>query len=128
MARVLVVEDDADVRALIERRLGAARHQVIAVDSAEAALKSVDERGMPDVAVLDVRLPGMSGTDLAPLLRSRASDTALRVIFLTADVLPHQIAAGRAHGATYLTKPFVTNALLKAVDAALADIAGPGSW
>ncbi len=128
MARVLVVEDDADVRALIERRLAAAKHQVIAVGTAEAALATVKVRGMPDIAVLDVGLPGMSGTDLAPALRSQTGGTGLPVIFLSANVLPHHIADGRALGATYLTKPFVASALLKAVEDALTQLPDPSGW
>ena len=57
MARILVVEDDPDARLLVQRRLGAARHLVTAVDSAEEALTTVDVGGLPDVAILDVSLP-----------------------------------------------------------------------
>ncbi len=126
MTRILVVEDDTDVRALIARRLTAAGHQVIAVDSAESAIDTVDARGLPDLAVLDVGLPGMSGIDLAVALRSREGATTLPVVFLSADVLPHHVEAGRAIGATYLTKPFVANALLAKVTEALQHHVPPG--
>jgi two-component system, OmpR family, response regulator len=121
VARLLVVEDDVDVRSLLHRRLGVGAHEVLAVDSAEEALSLTDARGLPDIAILDVGLPGMNGLDLARELRTRDGGAALHVIFLSANVLPEHIAAGHALGGQYLTKPFEKSALLAAVDDAMND-------
>ncbi len=106
-------------------RLRKGGHQVLTAASAEAALSIVDERGGPDVAVLDVAMPGMSGLELLPALRSRDGMAELPAIFLSARILEQDIAAGRALGATYLTKPFVATALLNAVERVCPD---PGGW
>jgi CheY-like chemotaxis protein len=89
----------------------------------------VAERGAPDLAVLDVSMPGMDGLELLERLRTIDGMERLPAIFLSARVQPEDIEAGRALGATYLTKPFVATALLNAVKAALAgddEVAGEG--
>ncbi len=119
MARVLVVDDDPDVLNLVAFRLRKARHKVIAVGGGEQALDVVAERGAPDVAVLDVMMPGLDGLTLLQRLRALEGLEQLPAIFLSARVQPEDIEAGRALGATYLTKPFVATALLNAIEAAL---------
>ena len=126
MARVLVVDDDEDIRNLVQARLRAAGHLVVSASSGPEALDLVDEKGAPDVAVLDVSMPGMTGLDLLQQLRGREGMSELPVVFLSAKVQEEDIEAGRALGATYLTKPFVATALLDAVEKALPD--GDGSW
>jgi len=121
MPRVLVVDDEPDIRALIEFRLRKAGHQVLAVGSAAEALDVVDRRGAPDVAILDVAMPVVDGFTLLGELRKRKALADLPAIFLSARVLPDDIATGRAAGATYLTKPFVAPALLAAIERALGD-------
>ncbi len=122
MAQILVVDDDLDLRGLLDVRLRKAGHQVLAAADGARALALVQEHGAPDLAVLDVMMPGMSGLELLVELRRRDGLERLPAIFLSARILPADIAAGRALGATYLTKPFVAPALIGAVSAAL----GPG--
>lgn len=124
MARVLVVDDDEDIRNLVQARLRGAGHLVVAAGSGAEALRLIDEKGPPDVAVLDVGLPGMSGLELLQELRGREGMTALPVVFLSARVQEEDVEAGRALGATYLTKPFVATALLDAVEKAVPDTGG----
>ena len=119
MARILVVDDDRALRGLVGFRLRKAGHQVLtAVDGADA-LAIVEELGAPDLAILDIVMPGMSGLDLLVALRTRNGLAQLPAIFLSARILPADIAAGRELGATYLTKPFVAPALMAAVAVAL---------
>ncbi len=119
MARVLVVEDEPTVKELVAMRLRAAGHRVVAAATAAEAVQVVGDRGVPDVAVLDVGLPDTDGYALLEQLRSTA-DRSFGVIFLSADADERAVTRGRATGATYLTKPFVANALLAAVDRAVA--------
>lgn len=119
MAHILVVDDDRDLRGLVDFRLRKAGHEVLTAADAPSALALVDERGRPDLAILDVMMPGMSGLDLLVELRKRDGLADLPAIFLSARILPEDIAAGRMLGATYLTKPFVAPALMAAVTAAL---------
>ena len=129
MARVLVVDDDPDVLNLVSFRLRKAEHKVIAVPGGQEALAVVAERGAPDVAVLDVMMPGIDGLTLLGRLREIEGLQRLPAIFRSAKVQPEDIEAGRALGATYLTQPVVATALLRAIDAALAPPeASPEGW
>ena len=119
MARVLVVDDDEIVRSLLQAHLTQAGHRVLVSPSADDAMAAVEEKGAPDVAVLDVRLPDMYGFDLARKLRAVPGCEALPVIFLSANVDQQHIEEGRDLGAAYLTKPYVRNALCAAVDKAV---------
>ena len=121
MARILAVDDDPQILKLIQFRLERAGHQVLAHSSARSALEALalaPETCTPDLAVLDVMMPEKSGLELCTELRLRPGLENLPVIFLSARVQPADIAAGQAIGATYLTKPFVASALLKAIDLA----------
>jgi CheY-like chemotaxis protein len=126
MSRLLVVDDDPVVLNLVQIRLTGGGHRVISAADPNAALRVVQERGLPDVAVLDVNMPGMSGYELLEQLRRRPGAEKLPAIFLSAHVRPQDVAAGRALGAAYLTKPFVASALLAAVDRALGLAAAGG--
>ena len=116
MSRVLVVDDDPNLRHLVTVRLQKAGHRVLAADSAAEALAVVNERGAPDVVVLDVTMPGMTGLELLPVMRSLDGCEALPAIFLSGRVEHHDVEAGRALNATYLTKPFSAIALTKAIE------------
>ncbi|HUH07212.1 MAG TPA: response regulator [Egibacteraceae bacterium] len=127
MARVLVVDDNEDIRELVARQLRANGHKAVAVGSPSEALAIVDERGAPDVAVLDVAMPEMDGLQLLRELRAREGMSDLPAIFLSARVQEHDIQAGRDLGAIYLTKPFIASALIGAI----SDLVEPkdaGTW
>ncbi|WP_432492650.1 response regulator [Kineococcus auxinigenes] len=128
MAKVLVVEDDADIRTLLDLRLRAAGHRVIGAESAAAALAVMAERGAPDVLVSDVSLPGTTGLEMVADLRGQQDYEHLPVIFLSGRVQPADIEAGRALGAVYLTKPVVLTALCTAIEQALATAGSAAAW
>jgi CheY-like chemotaxis protein len=116
MARVLVVEDNPQIRELIGIYVKQAGHAVaMAADGAEA-LAQVEERGAPDLAVMDVVMPGMTGLELLVELRARPGLAQLPAIFLSSRVQPEDIAQGTDLGAAYLTKPFVGSALIATID------------
>lgn len=119
MARVLVVDDDPDILALVQRQLQARGHQTLGAVSPQDALDLLEGRAAPDVAVLDVTMPRMTGLELAGVLRSREGLAALPVVFLSARVQPEDVAAGQALDAVYLTKPFRGAALAAALDRVL---------
>ena len=124
MSRVLVVDDDPNLRQLIAIRLEKVGHKVLQADSGAEALAVVDQRGAPEVLVLDVSMPGMSGLELLPVIRERTGLTDLPAIFLSGRVEPKDIEAGRALGAIYLTKPFSGVALANAIERSVAVEAG----
>ena len=120
MGRILVVDDDDTIRLLLEAHLKQLGHGVVLTSSAAEALAVVADRGVPDVAVLDVNLPDIDGFALAERLRCAAQGQQLPVIFLSASVDEAHIDEGRRTGAVYLTKPYIRNALRHAIDKALA--------
>lgn len=118
MARVLVVDDDPDLLALIEIQLKHHGHTVTTAASGPEALALVAERGAPEVAVLDVAMPAMNGFELFHAFRELPIP-AFPIVFLSARVTPRDVEAGRSLDALYLTKPYVMNALLDAIDTSL---------
>ena len=118
MARILVVEDDEDIRNVVDRQLRKGGHKVATADSVRAARQLIEEKGMPEVLVLDVGLPGETGLEFLRSLRDDPTTTHLPVVVLSARVQPSDVQAGRDLGAVYLTKPFVASALLGAIERA----------
>lgn len=115
--RILVVDDDRDIRDLVAIKLESAGHEVVTRADGAQALEAGTEGGW-DVIVLDVMMPGMSGIDVLRALRDRGVETP--IILLTARGQEKDIEAGFAAGADhYVTKPFSPRALLARVTAAL---------
>lgn len=125
MAKVLVVDDDADLLALVGRRLRHAGHRVVEVGCGVDAEAVVRDKGVPDVLVLDVNMPDLNGLELLGRVRNQTGQADLPAVFLSGRVAAEDIAAGQALGAVYLTKPFVNSALLRAVEAVLSAQAQP---
>jgi CheY-like chemotaxis protein len=119
--RVLVVDDDPNMRDLVSFRLRKAGHKVLTAESGPDALALVESRGAPDVAVLDVTMPGMTGLELLPAMRARDGLADMPAVFLSGRVEQTDVDAGRALDAAYLTKPFSGIALVNAVARACED-------
>lgn len=117
-ATILVVEDEPAIQELVVCNLESAGHNVLRADSAEDALRMVQE-AMPDLIVLDWMLPGISGIDFARRLRGDKRTQAVPLIMLTARAEERDKLAGLETGADdYITKPFSPrelNARVKAV-------------
>lgn len=109
-ARILLVDDDADLRRLLTLRLEAAGYSVIAVDCAEKAISTLlVER--PQVVVTDMRMPGMDGAALFDAIQR--DYPTLPVIILTAHgAIPEAVAATQRGVFSYLTKPYEAAVLL----------------
>jgi FixJ family two-component response regulator len=114
---VIVIDDDASIRRVLEKLLKSVGLQVAAFESATAFLDSGDQDAA-GCLILDIRLPGLSGLDLqAELTRE---DIHVPIIFITghADV-QMSVKAMKAGAVDFLTKPFRDQDLLDAVTAAL---------
>ncbi len=111
--RILIVEDEAALARLVEWQLRAAGFESRAVATGQAALATAQEH-WPDLVVLDLRLPDMSGYDVCRQLRSLASPWELPILMLTALDQPIDQLRGFAFGAdAYITKPFDSTDLIK---------------
>lgn len=116
MARILAIEDDHSILALITAHLRKHGHRVQGASNGHDALTLVDQKGAPDVVVLDIGLPDIDGRDLLVRLREQTGTADLPAIFLTGKVEDKDVESGRALGARYLTKPIILSALLNAVE------------
>jgi signal transduction histidine kinase/CheY-like chemotaxis protein/AraC-like DNA-binding protein len=102
---VLVVDDNADVRAYV-RSVLAASYRVVEADDGPSGLAAARE-ALPDVIVADVMMPELDGLGLARALRDDAMTDAIPVVLLTARAAPEdQVAGMRAGADAYLVKPF----------------------
>ena len=119
MARVLIADDDADIRDLVAFKLAQSGHDVTAVEDGTAALRALREQP-PDLALLDIRMPGMSGLDVCRELRATPETASLPVIMITARSQEGDVEVGFAAGADdYIIKPFSPRELSSRVTAML---------
>jgi two-component system, OmpR family, phosphate regulon response regulator PhoB len=116
---VLVADDDADIRDLVTFKLEQAGFDVITAEDGPAALSAAHER-IPDIAVLDVSMPGMSGLDVCRMLRADPTTAGMMIIILTARAQETDVEGGFSAGADdYLVKPFSPRELTSRVQALL---------
>jgi two-component system, OmpR family, phosphate regulon response regulator PhoB len=120
MSTILLVEDDPDIRHLVAYKLGKGGMKVIGVADGVAALREA-RANPPDLVLLDVRMPHMSGIEVCRELRAGPLPADVPIIMLTARARPQDLEQGFAAGATdYVVKPFSPRELLERVEAVLA--------
>ena len=117
--RILIVEDERDMADLVAMRLTREHYEVeVARDGSEGLEKIRSLR--PDLVVLDLMLPGMSGTEIAAQVRSDPRTAAIPILMLTAKSEESDIVVGLKLGADdYVTKPFSMSVLLARIAAIL---------
>jgi two-component system chemotaxis response regulator CheY len=119
MAKILIVDDSAMSRRILRGMLESGGHQIVEADDGMVALETFFLE-KPDVVFLDLIMKGMFGIEV--LKKLKEMDPAARVIIATADIQNSTVAMTRAEGAVgFVTKPFVAQQLLAAVDSALKE-------
>jgi DNA-binding response OmpR family regulator len=120
-ARILIVEDDASLRRLLEMRLTLDGYTARTAEDGLEAL-AVLEEWTPDLVVADVMMPRLSGLSLCRAIREVQRLAAIPVILLTARNFDDEIEAViKLGGITFMSKPFDAEALNTALRAALVD-------
>jgi DNA-binding response OmpR family regulator len=105
--RVLVADDDPVFRELLQLKLAGDGHKVTQAHDGVEALRLVSA-GPPDLLVLDVAMPHVSGLEVTRQLRAQPETAHLPIVLLTGRDTDHDIVAGWKSGASYyITKPFV---------------------
>ena len=123
--RILVVDDEPDITALVAYHLAKAGYRVSTAANGPDALKAAREE-RPDIVILDVMLPGVSGYDVLDELRRRDETKEVGVILLTARREEPDRIRGLTLGADdYLTKPFSPHELALRVSALLRRLGAP---
>lgn len=122
MSTILLVEDDPDIRHLVSYKLGRGGFDVIEAADGVAALHEA-RRHTPDLVILDVRMPRMSGLEVCRELRAGALTAGVPIIMLTARARQQDLEQAFAAGATdYVVKPFSPRALQERVESLLLKV------
>jgi DNA-binding response OmpR family regulator len=117
---LLVADDDDDILQLVSFRLERAGYKVVTAADGQQALAAARQH-QPDLAVLDVMMPGLNGYEVTRQLRADPATAAIPVILLTARVQEADVSRGFEAGADdYLRKPFSPQELRSRVQALLA--------
>lgn len=122
MAKILIAEDEPDIRDLIAFTLRFAGHEVVAVANGLEALSSITQE-MPDLVLLDVRMPQMTGYEACRKIKADPVTKDIPVIFLSAKGQDSEIREGFEAGAyEYLLKPFGPDELAKRIRELLEEL------
>jgi len=123
-ARILVADDEADIRRLIVFTLRRRGYDVSEADAGDTALTKIQTE-QPELALLDVMMPGMSGLEVAHKVKSDPATAHIPIIMLSAKGQAAEVEAGLASGAlSYLIKPFSPQDLAARVAEVLGTPAG----
>jgi CheY-like chemotaxis protein len=122
--RILVVDDEPGVRALLEKVLTQSGHSVDTIDDASKALDKLSAGVSYDVILTDARMPGMSGTEMYSRILEKTPEMKNRIIFITGDVMGLDIKSFLVqNNLSYLAKPFDIEALKEKINSII--MAGP---
>lgn len=122
MAHILVAEDERDIRELINFTLSFAGHEVTQAANGQEAVE-LAQQVSPDLIMLDVRMPKMTGYDACRQLKTIDSVKDTPVVFLTAKGQDEEVSTGLELGATaYILKPFAPDELTRQIEAILQKI------
>jgi DNA-binding response OmpR family regulator len=114
--RILVIDDDPEIQQLVRILLTRIGAETIIVDSAAAAAQALREPPLPDLMVLDLMLPEVSGLDFLRQMRGRDHFEQVPVLVLSALIDSDTIREALDAGADrYLTKPYIANNLVPIV-------------
>lgn len=122
MAKILIAEDERDIRELITFTLQFAGYQVIPTNNGEEAFETAKDE-LPDLVLLDVRMPRMTGYEACAHLKTEMSTKHIPVIFLSAKGQEAEIRTGLEAGASdYIIKPFSPDQLVDRIQTILNQI------
>ena len=120
MTKILIAEDERDIRDLITFTLGFAGFEVVAAANGEEAV-NLAKQETPDLILMDVRMPRMTGYEACAVMKADPKLKDVPVIFLSAKGQDTEIQTGLQVGATdYLLKPFAPDQLTARIQAVLA--------
>ena len=118
--KVLIVDDELNIVAALEFLLQKSGYEVMAAQNGDEALKRV-ESFSPDLVLLDVMMPRISGYEVCRRMRERADWKHIKIIMLSAKGREAEVSKGVSLGADlYVTKPFSNNELVGKIGELLA--------
>lgn len=125
MPRILIAEDEPDIRALIDITLNFGGFDVVTVVDGQEAVEHA-AKNRPDLILLDARMPRMTGYEACRALKADPATADIPVVFLSAKGQMDEVRSGLKAGALdYILKPFAPEELIKRVGELLAEAAAP---
>ncbi|MBN1963423.1 MAG: response regulator [Anaerolineae bacterium] len=122
MAKILIAEDEGDIRELVKFTLEYAGHEIILAANGAEAVDLVPQT-MPDLILMDVRMPRMTGYEACRALKADAAVRDIPVVFLSAKGQDTERQEGLEAGAiAYILKPFAPAELMERVAKLLSDL------
>ena len=123
MKKIMIVDDNPDIRSSIKYALEYnSDYEVICVESGSSCYELLKNNEIPDLIILDIMMPGMSGWMLSDRLRENSSWKEIPVIFLTARCDRFAEDLGRKLGEDYIKKPFDIKDLKQRIDEILKKV------
>lgn len=119
MAKILIAEDERDIRELINLTLTFSGHQVIAAANGQEAV-NLARQELPDLIFMDVRMPKMNGYEACTVIKADPALAHIPVVFLSAKGQEAEVQTGIGLGAVdYILKPFSPDQLIECVKVVL---------
>ena len=120
--KVLVVDDDKTIRFMVVHALTKGGHQVIEAENGEQGLQMAKAE-RPDLVLLDVMMPGLSGMDVCSQLKNDPDTKSIPIFMLTGKTQIQDIEEALAAGAdNYISKPIDPNRLMRVIEVKLKNI------
>ncbi len=120
MAKILIAEDEPDIRELVAFMLRFAGYEVMAASNGEEAVQAATH-DIPDLVLMDVRMPRMTGYDACRIMKANPNLQDVPIVFLSAKGQEAEIQSGLEAGAEeYLLKPFSPDELTNRVRSILS--------
>ena len=120
MPKILIAEDERDIRDLVIFTLQFSGYEVVSANNGEEAIAKTRQE-KPDLILMDVRMPRMTGYEACRVLKKEEPTQHIPIIFLSAKGQEQEVQSGLAAGATdYILKPFSPMHLTKRIEEILA--------
>jgi len=113
--KIMVVDDNKDIRTSVHQILEICGYEVIEAEDGMNCLKQL-EQGHPDLVILDIMMPGMSGWDVAARIKQNEKWNSIPIVFLTAKGDDMSMGLGGLASEEYIVKPFDVNQLIECVN------------
>ena len=126
MAKILIAEDERDIRDLVIFTLQFSGYEVVSAVNGQEAI-DITRREQPDLILMDVRMPRMTGYEACRVLKKEELTQHIPIVFLSAKGQEQEVLSGLEAGATdYILKPFSPAHLTKRIDEILSRVAADG--
>jgi DNA-binding response OmpR family regulator len=113
--KVMVVDDEEDIRLTVGQILEVSGYEVIPAETGQDCLEKM-ERERPDLVILDIMMPGMSGWDVAARIKENDDWSHIPIVFLTAKGDDMSVGMGGLASVEYIVKPFDVIKLKESID------------